>query len=280
MSKDIMNPKDHPVLPTSYKGAFPFRIGTTSFIYPGDYVPNVRMLGPYLDEIELLFFESKKDSLPTNGVIQELCSLSNELNVSYNIHLPTDIHPESSDPLKRQHAVDVLKQVFDLTQPLYPTTYTLHLPNEDNRNQNEGLKRWQENIYMCLDQFIGRDVEGKKVSVETLSYPIVLMEPIINDFHLSVCLDVGHLILYGCDVLTTFNKWQDRTSIIHLHGVDGKKDHLSLDQMDSQVLDIVMKMLSQFKGVVSLEVFSFDDLKRSLGCLEEYKGDKGAAGCR
>ncbi len=264
------NPKDHPLLSKSYKGVFPFKIGTTSFIYPAEYVPNVRRLGPYLDEIELLFFESRKDSLPTGEVIQELFSLSTDLNITYNIHLPTDIHPGSSDPLKRQYAADVLKKVFDLTQPLCPTTYTLHLPNDNNQHQNGELKRWQENIHKCLDQVIGRGVEGKKVSVETLSYPIVLVEPIIKDFNLSVCLDVGHLILYGYDISATFNRWQGITSIIHLHGVDGKRDHLSLVQMDLQSLDIIMKILTQFKGVVSLEVFSFDNLKRSLGCLEKY----------
>jgi hypothetical protein len=46
----------YPALNKSYKGLFPFNIGTTSFIYPDDYVPNVKMLGPYLGNIELLLF--------------------------------------------------------------------------------------------------------------------------------------------------------------------------------------------------------------------------------
>jgi hypothetical protein len=34
----------YPPLSKSYKGLFPFNIGTTSFIYPDDYVPNEKML--------------------------------------------------------------------------------------------------------------------------------------------------------------------------------------------------------------------------------------------
>ena len=57
----------YPALPKSYKGIFPFKIGTTSFIYPDGYVQNVKMLAPYLDEIELILFESAPGSLPTDG---------------------------------------------------------------------------------------------------------------------------------------------------------------------------------------------------------------------
>ena len=35
----------YPSLDRSYKGIFPFNLGTTSFIYPDDYVPNVKMHG-------------------------------------------------------------------------------------------------------------------------------------------------------------------------------------------------------------------------------------------
>ena len=60
----------YPALGKSYKGEFPFNIGTTSFIYPDDYVPNVKMLGPYLENIELLLFESQHtDALPSTSSI-------------------------------------------------------------------------------------------------------------------------------------------------------------------------------------------------------------------
>jgi hypothetical protein len=43
----------YPALPKSYKGLYQFRLGTTSFIYPDHYLPNVKMLGPYLNEMSV-----------------------------------------------------------------------------------------------------------------------------------------------------------------------------------------------------------------------------------
>jgi len=34
----IENPKNHPRLPKSYKGFYPFKLATTSFISPDDYI--------------------------------------------------------------------------------------------------------------------------------------------------------------------------------------------------------------------------------------------------
>ena len=52
-------------------------MGTTSFIYPDHYARNVQLIGPFFDEIELLFFESRfEDSLPSRKDIQELKDLS------------------------------------------------------------------------------------------------------------------------------------------------------------------------------------------------------------
>ena len=72
----------YPFLTKSYKGFYPFKIGTTSFIYPDLYVPNVRMLGPFVDEIELLLFESGPSaSLLSKTVIADLQHLSREFNL-------------------------------------------------------------------------------------------------------------------------------------------------------------------------------------------------------
>ena len=58
-------PNSYPVLENSYKGQYPFRLGTTSFIYPAGYADNVTLIGPCVDEIELLFFESLGSDIST-----------------------------------------------------------------------------------------------------------------------------------------------------------------------------------------------------------------------
>ena len=44
------------------KNRLPFRLGTTSYIIPDDILPNVTMLAPSIDDIELILFESDEIS--------------------------------------------------------------------------------------------------------------------------------------------------------------------------------------------------------------------------
>jgi len=260
----------HPALPKSYKGEFSFKIGTTSFIYPAGYVQNVKMLAPYLDEIELLLFESAPESLPSTHEIKQLFNVSNEFDLTYNIHLPLDIFLGAPEPSVRQFALETVIQVMDLTAALSPSTYTLHLPYGEAGFDNERIKRWQDRLKTSMKKLASAGINGDMISIETLDYPLDWVEDILNDFNLSVCMDVGHLMLYGFDPEAVFNKHKNRTPILHLHGVDNQKDHLPLDCLAKENAETVIRMLQQYEGVVSLEVFSFDHLKTSLNFLEKY----------
>ena len=136
----------YPQLPKSYSNCFPFRIGTTSFIYPDRIIPNVKMLAPFLDEIELLLFESRSaDSLPSKQDIGTLKSLAGDYNLYYNIHLPTDIALGASDPAERAHAVDSIKRIITRCAPLSPSTHTLHLTCDSLFSEPHQVRQWQEN---------------------------------------------------------------------------------------------------------------------------------------
>lgn len=258
----------YPALPKSYKGIFPFKIGTTSFIYPDSYVQNVKMLAPYLDEIELIFFESAPDSLPSRDEIKALLFLSNEYDISYNIHFPLDIFLGAKDGSIRHFAVETIKQIVGLTAPLAPSTFTLHLVYDETTMETEPLKNWQDRTYHCMNQLISSGINAKKISIETLNYPLEWIENILMDFNLSVCLDLGHLILYGLDLNDVFERYKNKTSIIHLHGADENRDHEALDLLSKSDLRTIYKILKQFTGIVSIEVFSYDHLNTSLKYLE------------
>jgi len=246
-------------------------MGTTSFIYPDTYVQNVKMLGPFLDEIELLLFESAyENSLPSAKEVQELKNLADGLNLSYNIHLPIDISLGDSDPSVRMHAVDTLKRVFERTRPLSPTTNTLHLVQREKMNQQDSLKKWQDSICRSMEKLIGKDIHGRDISIENLFYPIDMIETIINDFHLSVCLDIGHLVIFEADIEKTFDIWLKKTAIVHLHGTKNGQDHLSLDHMPPKQMKTIINQLCRFSGTVSIEVFSFPNLYNSLIFFENY----------
>ncbi|MBT7696711.1 MAG: TIM barrel protein [Desulfobacterales bacterium] len=256
-------------LSKSYKGRFPFRIGSTSFIYPDSYVSNVNKLGAHLDEVELLLFESSLEgSLPSEKEIYELAILAKEFDLTYNIHLPIDISMGDMGTTVRDRAVEVVKYVINLTESLLPTTHTLHLENNEILG-NEDIKKWQERIHSSIKQLIDSGIDSRSISIETLSYPFELVEDVLLDLDLSVCIDIGHLILYGFDINEVFLKYSDRTTIIHLHGVEKGKDHLSIDKLPETEIEKVMKILKAFSGTLSLEVFSFEALNSSLLCLDD-----------
>jgi len=261
----------YPSLSKSYKGVFPFNIGTTSFIYPDHYVPNVKMLGPYLDEIELLLFESlPTDALPSKAVIAELSRLAEEYQLSYNIHLPTDVSISDLQLEKQQQAVDTLIGVIDLASALAPTVYTLHIPYNHKSYDHDTVKRWQGRVLKNLEKILTAGIAAESIAVETLDYRFELLNDIITELNLNVCLDIGHLIVHEYDLNTLFNQYADITAIIHLHGVKSGHDHLALNKLANKFIKPAMSILNQFSGSVSLEVFAFDDLKPSLAFLEKH----------
>jgi adenosylcobalamin phosphodiesterase len=256
-------------LTKSYKGFYPFKIGTTSFIYPDFYVPNVRMLGPYVDEIELLLFESGPTaSLLSKTVIADLRHLSRDFNLTYNIHLPTDIAISDPNPDRRRRAVAKLLNIIERVERLSPSTCTLHVPFAVDALGDESVGKWQDIVYRNLAELVKYGVPAARIAVESLDYPLAIMENIIKDLNLFICMDIGHLIMQGDDIQAFFNMFAGLVAIIHLHGVQDGKDHLPLDRLPKSRHQPILEILKKFNGTVSLEVFNFEYLQTSLNFLE------------
>ena len=264
----------YPSLTKSYKGLYPFKLCTTSFIYPDHYIPNVKMLGPYLDEIELLLFESQgTDALPSRAVITELSRLAQEFKLSYNIHLPTDISIGDPDPARQNLAVETMIRVVDLVQPLDASALILHVPLGEKSSDASVVAKWRDRVYVNLERILAGLENKNAIAVETLDYPLELLEDIIVDLDLTICLDLGHLMIHGYDLIRVYNQYGFKTGVLHLHGVENGRDHLALDRLPEKLTSIVLQVLKSFAGVVSLEVFSFADLNSSLKFFENQWGD-------
>jgi sugar phosphate isomerase/epimerase len=263
---------NYPSLNKSYKGLFPFKIGTTSFIYPDLYVPNVEMLGAFVDEIELLLFESEPvSSLLSKTVIKNLQSLSQELKLTYNIHLPTDISISDPDPARQKQAIETLIKIAERVAPLSPITYTLHVPYAAAGFSADHIEKWQEIVFDNLEEIVASGVVAKQIAIETLDYPLQMIAGIVTDLNLSICMDIGHLILQGAELSAVFDTFSKSISIIHLHGIENDKDHRPLNRLPEGLLDPVLGILKKFCGTVSLEVFDFEHLQTSLNFLEQHR---------
>ncbi|MFH2093719.1 MAG: cobamide remodeling phosphodiesterase CbiR [Pseudomonadota bacterium] len=254
-----------------------FKLGTTSFIIPDHIIPNVKKLGPFFDEIELLIFESQpKNVLPSRKQVDELLRLSSDHNLTYNIHLPVDVSLSFGSLDAQKKASQTLVEVLGLLKPLQATTHTLHLEmppqlRTDISNERQ-INEWKQSLGQRLDDFLAHVEEPEKISIETLDYSFFLIEDLIQARNLPVCIDIGHAIKYGYNWMAIFQRHD--VPLVHLHGVDfltpQKKDHTSLDRLPEENLSQVLSFLKTYTGVVSLEVFSLENLNRSLRVLAGY----------
>ncbi|MGD8724520.1 MAG: cobamide remodeling phosphodiesterase CbiR, partial [Desulfobacterales bacterium] len=230
-----------------------------------------KMLGPYLENIELLLFESRHThSLPSKQVITELACRAADFNLTYNVHLPTDISISSRDKRQQRGAVDTILKVTERVAPLSPTTLTLHVPYDENSFEPDTVKSWQERVVQNMEAILASGIPGRHFSVENLDYPFEILAPIIAELDLAVCLDCGHLTLQGDDLQAFFNTYSASITIIHLYGVAQNHYHGPLDRLSKNLIAPTMNLLTQFQGEVSLEVFSFAHLQASLAFLETH----------
>ena len=110
------------------KGKFAFQLATTSYILPSALLPNIQFLGRYVDEVELVLFESGNQSnLPTPQEVREMARLAADFDLTYNVHLPGDLFFGDPDPTLRREFCATAVRFYERTLPLDPTSYILHL---------------------------------------------------------------------------------------------------------------------------------------------------------
>jgi len=264
------NPKHFfPPLTTICKNRFPFAVACPSFVYPAGYVENVRRLAPFVDEIQLLFFESSPESLPSPALIQELAKLAAGQGIGYQIHLPSDVYLGAPDPDERRRAVEAIRTILERCRVLSPSTFTLHLERNPAGPENLPVERWRQYLLESLKRALPPETPARKISIETLDYPLEWVAPVIEAMDLSVCVDMGHLLVHGVDLRAFYETWKDRITAVHLHGVDGSEDHLSLDRLPDERMRTVLGLLQALKKVVVLENYAYLRLDASLACLAD-----------
>jgi len=109
--------------------------------------------------------------------------------------------------------------------------------------------------------------------LETLDYPFEIIERLVFEKGLSVCLDIGHLVLHNRPVKETVRRYWNYCRVIHLHGVSGAKDHCDISKLDVKLLHFIFSLLNEPlepDRVVTLEVFNEIDLKKSFSVLERF----------
>ena len=252
----------------------PFRLGTTSYILPDDILPNVRYLSGRVRDIELVLFEldDGMTNLPSLDVLTELRELASQADLSYTVHLPLDLRLGGAGA---EQSLSLIKarRVIQSTQVLEPWAYVLHLDGRQERRSPDPavLATWRDQAVRALEIASNWAGAPTRLAVENLEdYPPDFNFPVLQRSPVMQCLDIGHLWKDGQDPIVYLQACLPRARVIHLHGIR-ERDHQSLAHTPAQQLDTVLQILldAPFRGVVTLEVFSQDDLNTSLQAVRD-----------
>lgn len=258
-------------------GGFPFRVGTTSYIIPDDIIPNLRHLSGRVDDVELVLFEFDGwSNMPSPKDVAEMARIAQADGLSYTVHLPLDTRLGSSDESERIASVGKCRRVMQLMGPIHPFAWILHLHGDYRGDPpTDDPARWLEQNRRSLTELLNPTaVNPRNVCVETLDYDFNLVAGLVESFDLSVCLDIGHLLVYGRDVAAHLNRWFDRARVFHIHGVmaDGM-DHVSLEYLPAGLLenlsDHLLRLTDGDARVMTIEVFGEADFEGSMRVLQE-----------
>jgi sugar phosphate isomerase/epimerase len=255
----------------SLKGRLPLRLGATSYIIPADILPNVEFLAGRVDDVELVLFESDQISnLPDDAVIARLHQVAGAHALTYTVHLPLDARLGAGAETARISSVGMCLRVVERTRSLGAFAYVVHL---DPPGPGEDPAGWLSALRRSVGELLAGGIEARRLCVENLSYPFEQVEGVVEEFGLSVCIDVGHVLLGGRDLAACLDRLLPRCRVLHLHGIVDGRDHRSAAALGPRVLRLLRERLSAPDAperVLTLEVFDRQDLEDSLLALEGW----------
>jgi len=256
------------------KGQFPFRLGTTSYIYPGEILPNVELLADCIDEIQLLLFEGHSYSnIPNRETIERLNEIASEKQITYSIHLPLDIYPGHEEESVRKESVRTIESIYRVGRELNCETFVFHYANRNpNGRSFRSLRTWRERLCRSTEELIALGISSQHLCVENLSYPFSWVSDLVDQYRLSKCIDIGHLRVHSFPVQSHLKNHLPDSKIVHLHGLKNGVDHKGLSHRDGRSIRQLFRKIEEFqyRGSVILEVFQLTHLLESLQTFQHY----------
>lgn len=215
------------------------KISAPSFVIPDSRANNVLYLKPLVDEVELLFFDSRHEfDMPTDAEITELAAL----NMDYSVHLPTDAN------LNTVGGWRVIDTYIEKLRPLKPLRMVIH-PAESAFFLQELKKRRGHNIIIENTDFYGRFFD------EAVS------------MGLGLCFDNPHAGVFASEF---HGRYRDHIREYHLQGEADGKHHKSLEHIEPNLLESILANAKSKGATVCLEVFREDAFLKSLEIIRKH----------
>ena len=244
------------------------RLGSTSYVYPDDVLPNVRRLAGWVQDIEWVVFEVAH-GLPQPDVIAEMARLGQVYGHSYTVHLPLGLGLATESDGEREAGLETARRVMTCARALAPWAYVLHL---EGPGSGERWGPWQERAAASLAALAEEAGGLERLAVENVpEYPAEHLWPLLERLPVSMCLDVGHLLRQRRNPLPALEGWLERSRAVHLHGLEDGRDHRSLSAVDQGLLLRVLRVLyrARYRGVVTIECFESQAFAESWELVED-----------
>jgi hypothetical protein len=218
---------------------------TPSWVIPGTYLENLCFLNDknVVDGVELLFF--LYDDEIRAGFLRELPGIRDFAErFVFTAHLP--------DSLKEEH-----EELVGTLAPLVKH-FIVHPAEEagveaEARLLETWMSRYGRRRFLLENTLPGR------------------LEALLACFggDAPICLDTAHLLLEGGNPADFARRYGGRISEVHLNGTGGGDGHKPPRAGDQWFLEL-LPFLRRFRGMVNLEVFSWDEVQQGIDCLEKY----------
>ena len=248
------------------------RLGGTSWVIPGTLAENLRYLSRDSDDMEIVLFDTPEGSnIPSADEVAELHDICLELGMSCNVHFPLGIcGPEDEAGIAKYN--DSCLRTIELFAPLEPSAWALHIDGNVRRHgsPSDSIERWRDTVRRSLALIAPCVGDPKKICAETLDYDFDYVFDIVREAGISVCLDIGHLIIGGYPVRERIERYLPFAGLIHIHGVrpDGT-DHVDMSYFDPDLFKYVLSLCGQGpERVMSIEVFE-SDYDKSIAAIRK-----------
>lgn len=250
-------------------------------VFGENLLENAYLLAGMVDHVEIvLFYTPALNNFPSPSEIKALRKLGANEDVSYSVHLPTFLEIASRNRKKREKSVQMIIDLINIMDELNPMYHILHIPYTSptltsvpglyfTGEHRDKFIDWTQRAAQSLEKIQGRTGQNNKLLVENINYSPIFLECFWKMGLCEFCLDMGHLMLGRESVIKVTKQFMPVTREVHLHGVKGCEEHLSLAVLPEALVSKWVKLLveASYGGVVNLEVFSEGDLEASISML-------------
>lgn len=260
----------------SYKNRFPFKIGTTSYILPvkeDSVVANVVYLKDSFDLVQLLFFGREYlDEVMSPRIIRDLKTVQDESGLRFTVHLPSDLELLNPSAASMEESIGVIEKIMAETEELNVDGYVIHVDRLVRGSPSVGLDREHFNLFhRALDTMSAKLANSaRNILIENTNYDLTFFSSLIIRSRCSVCMDAGHITLYGHDYGRFIEVFHQKIRQVHLHGVSGGRDHQALTGLDVVSAGLFNSFLKDYTGSVIIEVYNLKDLVKSGEYMERF----------